>query len=74
MSEALENGISKPLSRRQAAPRLPEMDWTLLIAAAALIGLGFVMVASASMPIADRQFHDPFHFIWRHAAALAFWP
>ncbi len=69
MSEALENG--KPLSRRQQAPRLPEMDWTLLIAAAALIGLGFVMVASASMPIADRQFHDPFHFIWRHAAALA---
>ena len=38
MSEALENG--RPLSRRQQAPRLPEMDWTLLIAAAALLSPG----------------------------------
>jgi len=59
-----------PQPRSQRAPRLPEMDWPLLVCAAALVGLGFVMVASASMPIADRGFGDPFHFVYRHAAAL----
>ncbi|NCA91352.1 MAG: cell division protein FtsW, partial [Gammaproteobacteria bacterium] len=46
------------------------MDWALLVCAAALVGLGFVMVASASMPIADRTFGNPFHFVLRHGAAL----
>jgi cell division protein FtsW len=58
------------LSHRQREPRLPEMDWALLACVAALVGLGFVMVASASMPIADRTFGDPFHFILRHGIAL----
>ncbi|MFZ1536890.1 MAG: putative lipid II flippase FtsW [Chromatiaceae bacterium] len=69
MSEAVES--VKSLSRRHQAPTLPEMDWVLLLVAAALVGLGFIMVASASMPIADRTFGDPFHFVYRHAAALA---
>lgn len=58
------------LSRRRAAPQLPEMDWALLLCALALLSLGFVMVASASMPIADRGFGNPFHFIIRHLGAL----
>jgi len=61
---------AKPQSRNQRAPLLPEMDWPLLVCAAALVGLGSVMVASASMPIAARDFGDPFHFVYRHAAAL----
>jgi len=30
-----------------------------------LIGLGLVMVASSSIAIADRQFHEPLHYFWR---------
>lgn len=66
---APEAGV-RTLSHRQRAPRLPDMDWALLVCAAALVGLGFVMVASASMPIADRTFGNPFHFVLRHGAAL----
>ena len=66
---APEAGV-RTLSHRQRAPRLPDMDWALLVCAAALVGLGFIMVASASMPIADRTFGNPFHFVLRHGAAL----
>ena len=62
--------VVRTCSHRRHAPRLPEMDWALLVCAAALVGLGFVMVASASMPIADRTFGNPFHFVLRHGAAL----
>jgi len=35
-----------------------------------LIGVGFVMVTSASMPVAERLFNNPFHFTLRHAIFL----
>jgi cell division protein FtsW len=57
--------------RRRREERLQDLDWLLLVCVAALIGLGFVMVASASMAIADRTFDAPFHFVGRHAIALA---
>jgi len=50
--------------------RLPEIDWPLLVCVLLLLGFGFVMVASASMSIADRGFGAPFHFVVRHAIAL----
>ncbi|MGH8533575.1 MAG: FtsW/RodA/SpoVE family cell cycle protein, partial [Gammaproteobacteria bacterium] len=34
-----------------------------------LFALGLVMVASASVTIADRDHHDPFYFLWRQMAA-----
>ena len=34
-----------------------------------LIGLGLVMVASSSIAIADRQFHEPLHYFWRQSFA-----
>ncbi|MCG6860944.1 MAG: putative lipid II flippase FtsW [Chromatiaceae bacterium] len=46
------------------------MDWPLLFCVLLLLGFGFVMVASASMSIADRTFDEPFHFVIRHALAL----
>jgi len=55
---------------RRRADRLTDMDWPLLVCACLLLGLGFVMVASASMSIADRTFDAPFHFVIRHAIAL----
>jgi cell division protein FtsW len=59
----------RELGRRRVG-RLPDMDWPLLFCVLLLLGFGFVMVASASMSIADRTFDEPFHFVIRHALAL----
>jgi len=45
-------------------------DQWLLFSAVGLILLGLLMVASASMVIAERQFHAPMHFLWRQLAYL----
>ncbi|MBE0376600.1 MULTISPECIES: cell division protein FtsW [Pseudoalteromonas] len=46
-------------------------DVPLLYCVIMLIGLGFVMVTSASMPTADRLFDNPYHIIIRHSMFLA---
>jgi len=59
---------------RRASPRrrerIPPMDYPLLICALGLLAFGFVMVASASMSIAENCCHDPFFYVMRHALAL----
>jgi len=60
----------RELGRRRAG-RLPDMDWPLLVCVLLLLGFGFVMMSSASMSIADRNFGDPLHFVIRHGFALA---
>ncbi|MGB7932781.1 MAG: putative lipid II flippase FtsW [Gammaproteobacteria bacterium] len=58
---------------RQASPsgagraRLPRMDYLLLFAALALAALGLVMVASASITLADRELGQPFYYALRQA-------
>ena len=56
-------------SRRRDRREAP-LDFWLLAVVAALLGLGFVMVTSASMPMADRAYGDPFFFVLRHGFAL----
>jgi len=46
------------------APRAYNL--ALVLIAIALFSIGFVMVTSASMPIAVRLFDNPFHFAMRH--------
>jgi cell division protein FtsW len=56
------------MSARQpaGARRAPEaLDLPLLVTALALLGLGLVMVGSASITIADRQWGAPFHYLIR---------
>ena len=53
---------------RDAGTAQPAIDRWLFGAAGVLLLIGLVMVTSASMTIADRQFHDPFHFVERQAA------
>ncbi|HBG96699.1 MAG TPA: putative lipid II flippase FtsW [Chromatiaceae bacterium] len=72
--------ISAIATRAQAAPgprRRPRvealdavLDYGLLLGVLFLLGLGFVMVTSASMPIADRNYGDPFFFVMRHGFAM----
>ena len=45
-------------------------DQWLLLSAIALVLFGLLMVASASMVVAERQFHEPMHFLWRQVAYL----
>ncbi|MGQ0657045.1 MAG: putative lipid II flippase FtsW [Chromatiales bacterium] len=60
---------------REAQPRLftgPLLDndpW-LLGGAAALAGLGLVMMTSASITVADRSYDDALYFLWRQLVAL----
>ena len=61
------------LADRRHRPRsqlLPELDWVLLSSVVFLLGFGFVMVSSASMPVADKTYGAPFFFVLRHAVAL----
>jgi cell division protein FtsW len=41
-------------------------DQSLILLAIALLSIGLVVVTSASMPVADRLFDNPFHFAIRH--------
>ncbi|BDF96431.1 MULTISPECIES: cell division protein FtsW [Pseudoalteromonas] len=52
-------------------PSAQLFDVPLLYCVIMLIGLGFVMVTSASMPTADRLFDNPYHIIIRHSMFLA---
>jgi len=46
-------------------------DRGLLLAALGLTGLGLVMVASSSIPVADNQHIGPFYYVTRHVIFLA---
>jgi cell division protein FtsW len=62
-SQASPAGMTKPY-------RMPELDYWLLVSALVLLAFGLVMVASASMAIADKNTGDPFYFLIRHAIAI----
>jgi cell division protein FtsW len=47
------------------------LDASLLAAALILLAVGLIMVASASVSIADRQMGDPFFYLWRQSAFVA---
>lgn len=55
---------------RRRRVKLPPLDYWLLGAALVLLGLGLVMVASASMSIGARQNIGPFYYLVRHGIAI----
>ena len=57
--------------RRQASTKVSDSrtysnfhkyDMTLIVLTLFLVGLGLVMVASASVSVADRNYFDPLHY------------
>ncbi|HSN71380.1 MAG TPA: putative peptidoglycan glycosyltransferase FtsW, partial [Steroidobacteraceae bacterium] len=54
-------------ARLQGRSRRLELDPILLLAAGGLLVLGLVMVASASITVADRTLGDPFFYLQRQA-------
>lgn len=53
--------VSSAQRRRQSV----SIDWTLLLSMLTLLGLGLVMLASASVSIADRLHDDPGYYLVR---------
>lgn len=49
---------------RSSATRTFDRSYIVLVFAMYMIGL--IMVASSSMPVGERMFQDPFHFVFRH--------
>lgn len=54
----------------RAGRRLPHYDYWLLSVVFMLLSIGLVMVASASITIADRSYGGPFYFFWRQLIAV----
>ncbi len=50
---------------------LSAYDPWLMGCCAVLLGLGLVMVASASITVADRDFQEPLHYFWRQLLAAS---
>lgn len=60
MAQTFERGL----------PPIVLYDRYLLLATIALLVFGLLMVASTSIVIADRLYHQPFHFLFRQIAYL----
>jgi len=58
----------RALRRAQRDAWWSALDQPLLLAVAVLLGLGLVMVGSASTSVADQQTGEPFHYFWRQLA------
>ncbi len=61
--------VAGPASRPLMTGPLAGYDPWLLGVSLSLLLFGLVMVASASITIADRQFDAPLHYFWRQAVA-----
>ncbi len=66
---AANQAVPQDVARQGWRPLAGYDPW-LLACAAVLLGLGLLMVASASISIADRRFGEPLHYLWRQLAAL----
>lgn len=51
-------------TRRVMMPPAPYDRW-LIIIVLSLVGLGLLMVASASIETSDHQLHEPFYYFYR---------
>lgn len=58
------------MTTTQSSSQLKAYDGGLILACLALMAIGLVMVTSASMPVAERLFDNPFHFSIRHGIYL----
>ena len=61
---SLQATMGTTVGQRQA----PQLDYGLLLAMLALLGIGLVMVASASLSIAERQTGEPFYYLLRQGS------
>lgn len=58
--------LSLPSWLKMESSSVATFDRSYLILALSMYMIGLVMVASSSMPVAERLFNNPFHFVVRH--------
>jgi cell division protein FtsW len=64
------NAATLAFARSNARPRHFVFDQILMLAVAGIVLLGLVMVTSASISIADKQLHEPFHYLERQSVGV----
>src|SRR5690606_15850807 len=64
------SAASLTFARSNARPRRFAFDPVLLATTACLLLLGLAMMTSASIAIADRQVHEPLHYLERQAMGV----
>jgi len=64
------NATTIGYARSNARPKQFVFDSLLLLATAGIVLLGLVMVTSASISVADRQMHEPLHYLERQGVGL----
>ncbi|MGH8236994.1 MAG: FtsW/RodA/SpoVE family cell cycle protein, partial [Steroidobacteraceae bacterium] len=65
------NTAALAFARSSARPRRFAFDSVLLLTVGALLLLGLVMMTSASISIADKQVHEPLHYLERQMVGVA---
>ena len=61
-------GVADYMSAQVRKPSLPQawpVDRTLLVTVLILLGLGLVMVGSASVSVAEKMAGEPFYYLCR---------
>ncbi len=71
MSQAVIAQQAIPVSEREQRETglFDQYDPWLLAAVLSMMSIGLVMVASASITVADSNFGEPFHYLWRQMIA-----
>lgn len=64
------NAATLTFARSNSRQKRFVFDPVLLLATAGILLLGLVMVTSASISIADRQMHEPLHYLERQSVGL----
>jgi cell division protein FtsW len=65
------NAATLTFARSNARQKKLVFDPVLILVTAGIVLLGLVMVTSASISIADRQMHEPLHYLERQSYGLA---
>jgi cell division protein FtsW len=64
------NATTLAFARSNARQKQFVFDTVLLLTTAGIVLLGLVMVTSASISVADRQMHEPLHYLQRQGIGL----
>jgi len=61
--------LNQPFSKKKRFSFFENIDNLFVVSVALLLMGGMVMMTSASMPVADRNFADPFHYFYKQGFA-----
>ena len=66
LSSKIGNSVFKAFESESTPQRGMVFDRSFVVLALTMYMIGLVMVATSSMPVAERLFNNPFHFVIRH--------